>query len=435
MLSLLLTMPLVLSAQHEPSETPRQLTLREALALAFDRNLSLARARSDVPAADALRRLTRSAVLPHLSLNGSLIRNSTDVSFGPPDDVRTILPLVNWDLRFALSQPIFAGLRDLKAYRQSKIGIDLAREGVRLVSDEVLLTTSAQFLLALEAEALIEVERKNLELAESRRRQASELFEAGETTRVDVLRAEADIKAAERRVVEAERGRELAVSSLRRVLALDEDLELVEPSGDRRAVPLLPPAEELVTRALAARPEARRAEYALESAELEVEKQKGAYFPIVTADAGFVRQKTTFPRDTYGFGALRVSVPIYQGGEVGARVAIAEEQMRQAALALEEVQRAVREDIRIALFDVEASRTNLALAEEQLRTAEAEYAQTSELYRNQELTSLDLQVSEAALADARRAVATGRLLVYAAEIEVWYAAGSLSEVALQESTP
>ncbi|HXV60231.1 MAG TPA: TolC family protein, partial [Vicinamibacteria bacterium] len=159
-------------------------------------------------------------------------------------------------------------------------------------------------------------------------------------------------------------------------------------------------------------------------------------FPIVTADAGFVRQKTTFPRDTYGFGALRVSVPIYQGGEVGARVAIAKEQVQQAALALEEIQRTVREDIRIALFDVEASRTNLSLAEEQLRTAEAEYAQTSELYRNQELTSLDLQVSEAALADARRAVATGRLLVYAAEIEVWYAAGSLSEVALgQESTP
>ncbi|HXV62137.1 MAG TPA: TolC family protein, partial [Vicinamibacteria bacterium] len=281
MLSLMLTMPLVLCIQQEPSAPPRQLTLREALAIAFDRNLALARARSDVPAADAFRRLTRSAVLPHLSLNGSLIRNSTDVSFGPPDDVRTILPLVNWDLRFALSQPIFAGLRDLKAYRQSKIGIDLAREGVRLVSDEVLLTTSAQFLLALEAEALIEVERKNLELAESRRQQASDLFEAGETTRVDVLRAEADIKAAERRVIEAERGRELAVSSLRRALALDEDLELVEPSGDRRAVPLLPSAEALVTRALTARPEARRAEYALESAELEVEKQKGAYFPIV----------------------------------------------------------------------------------------------------------------------------------------------------------
>ena len=68
----------------------------------------------------------------------------------------------------------------------------------------------------------------------------------------------------------------------------------------------------------------------------------------------------------------------------------------------------MREDVRIALVDLEATRTNLALAQEQLRAAEAEYAQTSELYQNQELTSLDLQTSEAALTDARRGRRDGR---------------------------
>jgi outer membrane protein len=180
----------------------------------------------------------------------------------------------------------------------------------------------------------------------------------------------------------------------------------------------------------------RQAEYSLETAKLEVQKQRGAYYPVVTADAGYVRQATTFPRQSYGFGALRMSVPLYQGGEIGARVKIAEEQEKQATLALEEARRGVREDVRLALFDLEASRTNLALAQEQLRAADAEYAQTSELYQNQELTSLDLQTSEAALTAARRGVATGELLVYAAEVQVWFAAGTLTEVALnQESTP
>ena len=62
------------------------------MSLAFDRNLALARARIEVPTAEANRRLFRSAVLPRLSVNGSLVRNSSEVSFGPPDDVRTILP-------------------------------------------------------------------------------------------------------------------------------------------------------------------------------------------------------------------------------------------------------------------------------------------------------------------------------------------------------
>jgi outer membrane protein TolC len=117
-------------------------------------------------------------------------------------------------------------------------------------------------------------------------------------------------------------------------------------------------------------------------------------------------------------------------------VALAEEREKQANLVLDEVRRTVREDVRLALVDLEASRTNLALAEEQLQAAQAEYDQTFELYQNQELTTLDVQSSETALADARRGVATGRLLVYAAEVEVWYAAGSLTEVALnQESQP
>jgi outer membrane protein len=434
MLATALMLWMTLTPSQEPSI--RRLTMREALALAYDRNLALVRARAEVPASEANRRLYRSAVLPRLWVNGSVVRNSSEVSFGPPDDVRTILPLTSWDVRVNVSQPIFAGFRDLKAYRQAKIGIDYAREGVRFESDQVLLEASRQFLLGLQAEALIDVERRNLELAQRRREQATALFEAGETTQVDVLRAEADIKAAERRVVEAERAREVAVSELRLALALDEDIELAPPAGGDRAVPLVPAETELLSQAFRARPEVRQAEYSVETARLEVEKQRGAYYPVVTADAGYVRQATTFPRESYGFGAIRMTVPIYQGGEVAALVDIAEEREKQAQLVLEESRRLVREDVRIAIFDLDASRTNLALAQEQLRAAEAEYAQTSELYQNQELTNLDLQTSEAALTAARRGVATGELLVYAAEVQVWYAAGTLTEVALnQESTP
>jgi outer membrane protein len=406
------------------------------MGLAFDRNLALARARVEVSSAEANRRLYKSAVLPRLAASGSLVRNSAEVSFGPPDDVRTILPLVSWDIRLNVSQPIYAGLRELKAYRQSKIGIDYAREGVRFESDQVLLDTARQFLLGLEAEALIDVERRNLELAQRRREQATALYEAGETTQVDVLRADADIKAAERRVVEAERSRESAVSELRLALAIDEDIALAEPAGEARALPLVPAQAELLSQAYGARPEVRQAEYSLETARLQVEIERGAYYPVVSADAGYVRQATTFPRQSYGFGAIRMSVPIFQGGETAARVSIAEEREKQANLVLEETRRGVKEDVRMAFVDLEATRTNLALAEEQLRSAEADYAQTSELYQNQELTALDLQASEAALSDARRGVATGQLLVYAAEVRVWFAAGTLTEVALnQESKP
>ncbi len=393
MLAVAYTFLLTLSAVQQPSSTaPRMLTLREALMLAAERNLALARARADVPAAEAEKRTALSAVMPRVSVTGSLVRNSTEVSFGPAEDLRTILPLVNWNQTLGVTQPIFAGLRDRKGYQQSKIGVEIARQGLRQTLDDVLFGASVQFLTALQADALIEVEQTNLELAEKRRKQATDLFEAGETTRVDVLRAEADIKAAERRVVEAKRQREVSVSAIRIALALDDEIALVEPdtgTGSERAIPPVPSQDELLRRAYEARPDVRRAEYSLEDAKLEVQKQHGGYFPIVTADAAFINQKTTFPKNRYGYAAIRFTVPIYQGGEVSARVALAREREKQADLMLEETKRSVREDVRLALVDLDASRTNLSLAQEQLQASEAEYDQTFEQYRSQELTSLE----------------------------------------------
>ena len=43
----------------------------------------------------------------------------------------TILPRNDWAYQLMLSQPIFAGRRELRAYSQAKIGIENAREGAR----------------------------------------------------------------------------------------------------------------------------------------------------------------------------------------------------------------------------------------------------------------------------------------------------------------
>ena len=85
-------------------------------------------------------------------------------------------------------------------------------------------------------------------------------------------------------------------------------------------------------------------------------------------------------------------MPIFDSGEISAKVAIAREQQRQAEIALAEARRQVREDVLQALPGLETAETDLALAKEQLAAAQAEYDQTFELYRAQEATSLDAQI-------------------------------------------
>lgn len=423
------------TAQEPPAPlaaVPATLTLEAAWARALKEGLAVERARAEVGFATAQKKGAFSLVLPRISVGANAIRNSDEVTFGSAEDSRTILPRNDWSLRATITQPLFAGLREKRAYDQAKEGIESARQGLRASEDEILLRVAADYLAVVFGEALMEVERRSIELAGNRKKQATDFFEAGESTRVEVLQAEAALKAAERRLVTAQQARDRAAGGLRVELGLDGEIRVQEPEG---TLPPLAPEAELVAQALESRPDLRRAQTDVTIADLEVKKQQGAYLPVLTADAGYVRQKTTFPKDEYGYAALRLSVPVFQGGEVGARVAAARERRRQAELALEEARRQVKEEVRTALLDLEAATRSLALAEEQLAAAQAQYDQVFDLYRGQEATALDVETAENGLAEARRASVTERLQRKLAALRVRFAAGSLKAVVVKEVLP
>lgn len=412
-------------AQSEPART---LTLADAFERALTANPQVGIARGGVNVAEARRLLSRSLVFPQLSVNGSLTRNSEEASFGEGSDARVILPEDDWTYGLQFRQPLFAGLREKRAYDQAKLGIESANEGLLDTENLILLQVGIDYLAMVRAVALAGVEEKNVELARGRKRQATDFYEVGEVTRVDVLRADAGIKSAERQLVVAQAARKAAVSRLRVALALEgeEDLEGVAPEE------LLPPLAsevELVQRAASASPAIQQARIAVAIAELEVKKQRGAYLPVLFLDGGWLRQKSAFPSDDYGFLALNFNLPIFQGGETRARVNEAEEQLAQARLHAEDLERAIREEVRTALLEVETSRALLALAREEQASAQQEHAQSLELYRAQETSALDLETAETALADATRRIVFAQIAIQTAELRVWYLTGELKNAA------
>ncbi len=407
-----------------PALAPRPITLAEALRRAIEANPTLGRAEIEASSAKTQVRALLSAVLPKIGISGSYVLNSEEASFGSGADKRTILPGEDWSYRLTLAQPIFAGNRERRALDQARLGVEIARSGFASVRDRLLLAVTADYLAVVRADALIEVEDQSVGLAAARRDQAQTFFDAGETTRVDLLRAETDIKGAERRLAQARLERARALSRLREDLALDVPLAPTEPG---RILPQRPTEQALLGEVEASRPEVARAMTAVEIARLEVKKQKGALLPVLTADGAWLKQRSSFPLDQYGFLGFRLSVPLYQGGEVKAKVAIAKERLHQAELELEAVRRTVREEVRRAVASLDAADADLALALEQKAAAQAEYQQADELYRAQELTSLDVRVAEISLAEARRAVATSELDRDLAELEVWAAAGLLAK--------
>jgi len=432
-LSLLTLVP---SAAHAEGPAPQPLTLQQALRRALEANASTATVRSQIAASEAQVRQLRSSVLPHVDLDTAYTRNSNEVAFDVNGFRATILPRNDWSARINFSQPIYAGQRELMALRQSRLAVSSGGAALRSTEDMVLLSTASNYLGIVQGEALVDVERKNLELAERRLKQAQAFYEAGEQTRVDVLRAETDQKAAERALAAAMQSRDLSASRLRLDLALDEPagapIRPIQVTEPELKLPPLPAAEALVAQAQGGHPAVQRAELALQIAQLETSKQRAARLPTVRAEGDILRQRTSFPADQTAALTIRLTMPIFDSGEISAKVAVAREQQRQAEIALAEAKRQVREDVLQALLELETAGKDLALAREQLAAAEAQYNQSFELYRAEEATSLDLQTSEAALASARRAVVNGTLSRELSELNVWSAAGTLKKLILTQ---
>lgn len=431
----MILLPLAAAAQEVPAAPEPAvaasdgLTLGEAVRLALANNPTAARSRSDVELAEERVRLARSSILPQLSFDGRYTRNDREVSFEFDGTEVPIQPLDDWSTSIRLSQPVYAGGRELKAIRQARLGVDETRQAVRETEEDVLLNVATGYFNVLGAEALIDVERRNIELAGALRIQAAAFFEAGEVTRVDVLRAESSVKGAERRLAAAMQTLAGAASLLRLGIGADVPLDLERP---RLGLPAAPDEDALVAMARSRRPEAQRAEIAVRVADLEVAKQRAAYLPLVTADAHYTQQAAGFPTDQFGAITLNFDLPIFTSGRIPSRIATAREQERQARLILDQTNQVIREDVRLALVALATARTARDLARDQLEAAQAEYEQIFELYRAQEATSLDVQSAEASLAEARRAVVASTLDHDLAELQVWYAAGALKSVLLEE---
>jgi outer membrane protein len=430
----MLALAATVTAQPAPPPSPPDvlaLDLQAAFRRALGDNNLIRAAQSGVAAARADRRTAFSYLLPRVTAGGSAADRDREVSFSFGEDSSlTIFPRRDWNAHIVATQPLFAGFRDLRVYQQAGTLIDSAQASLSGARDQVLMQVAVEYLSLVETEALIDVERRGLDLARNRREQAQDLFDAGEVTRVDVLRADTAIAAARSRLIAAEQTRQVALGRLRVLLALDKDVAVIEPAD--LGLPPLPAEAALIGRGSTARADLRQAEANAHLAALETRKQRGAIWPVLSAEAGYIQQKTVFPTNKYGYVMLRADAALFRGGEVIARVAAARERERQAQLMVEQQRRQVSEDVRTALKTLELARAANNLGREALAAAEAEYAQAFDLYKNQEITSVELEASETGLASARRTAVTSRLGEKRAELAAWFAAGSLSKVVMGE---
>jgi outer membrane protein TolC len=381
------------SAAQEPA---RVVTLDEAIEQALSNDPAAVAAGGAVTASRAQLRQSWASYLPTLTLNSSY-GNSSNQRF---DQATGRLVSESYTAQITAGYDIFTGGRRLLQQRAARAEVAASSAENRAQRFQTILNTERTFYAAAAGDELVLAAQQRLERARQQLSFAEVRLEVGTATRSDVLRAELEVGNAELAVIDAESSRRSARLQLGRMIGTDDEIQPAPGALPERA-PELPAVEALAEQAERTAPNAvaaRSTWRALRAASLA---SVAAYLPTVRATGGYDWQAVQFPPDDQSW-SLRViaSIPVFNGlqretavtqARVNARVADARARDAEigARIAAEDAAR----ELSSAERRVEIARRAVELAQEDLRVQE-------ERYQLGNVTILDLQASQLALAEA-----------------------------------
>lgn len=318
--------PEVNDAMLEPMEVPAHVlgSWQQALQLIRKRSTSIATARARIAEANARSRQALSNALPVVSANGSVNRallfatGSTVLGQGGlTNNVRLPYPPTVWNAGVSLRQPIF-DLRSWYDVKTADAAIDAAETSAEDVERLALGALADTIVSVITAERLAEVSRvslrSNLSLLDLTQRRTR----LGAASAVDVLRAEQEVASSRSDVVEADESVRRAREALGMALGYPEawgvtpNINVDALAADAQSVcsPLSDPEQ---------RSDVRAAKLNVEVSERAAESVSYGAAPTLDVVSDF--SYTTDPRSArpsqWSIGAV-LTVPIYDGGRLGA---------------------------------------------------------------------------------------------------------------------
>lgn len=387
------------AAAGEPGPEQGTASLQALVRSTLATHESMERARSAIRRADADVRLTTSALLPRLDLNGTYTRFQNEVSFEfSPGESFVIQPLADWNYSADLKQTLFYGLRDWRARDVAGVHRDTALMERTVAASNLALEVSQSFFDAVAAEQRLAVRRTALEQDRSQLKVAQRRFEVGELTSADVARWTARVAADEQDVVTSEGALDLARRRLARLAGVGELGVLAPPAHVTAPQGSM---AELERQALTKRPEMLALDKRLQAARLMIRVEKGAWLPELDAHAQYYAQRADFPSRDWMSLSLTLRVPIYDGGVTSARVARAREDLMDVEIMHRETDKAVRDQVESAVISHRTAVAALKAAEKRRTAAREAYRQVERAYAVGEATVTDLLTATTELTDAK----------------------------------
>jgi outer membrane protein len=304
-------------------------------------------------------------------------------------------------LSLTVEQPLYVGGRTANGVNIAETAVLAGRETLRNTEQSTLLSAAEAFMNLVQAQALVNLRRENVDFLGQQVKAAQDRLNVGEGIRTDVAQTEA-------RQAAGQADLNSAIASLNAAIASYEQVIGHRPKSLGAAKPvdaLLPKSlNAALADAMTSHPAILASGYNIDIAEYNVKVAEGSLLPTLSVSGTLSHSENssgTGSRSDSASAVARLSVPIYQGGEASSKVRQAKEVLGQRRIELDSARDQIRQAVISAWGTLDAARAQIRAAESQVSAENQLLSGIIEQQKVGQQTTLDVLNAQQELLTAR----------------------------------
>ncbi len=436
----------VASAVALPFAAPAQAdSLETALVQAYQNNPTLNSQRAVVRATDENVPVALSGYRPKVTINASggeqSLSSTAKTSGIVPGTPTNYLTQSGYNAPYGagatISQTLYNGFQTANRTRAAESQVFAARETLRSTEQTVLLSAATAYMNLLRDSAILDLQRRNVEVLQEQLRQTRDRFNVGEVTRTDVAQSESSLAAGRSQVLSAQATYTASLATYRQVIGVDPGKLAPGTPVDRFSPTKV---NDAIAIGSATHPTVTTAQYNVDVAEQTVKVAEGALAPTISLQGNF-QQNFMSPSglntyQSYTASVLgQLSVPIYQGGAEYATIRQAKETLGQKRIDLDTARDQARQNVVQSWGQLDAAKANIEATQAQVTSSEIALNGVREEARVGQRTTLDVLNAQQVLVNARVALVTAQHDRVVASYTLLASVGRLSPQVLGLAVP
>ncbi|MEQ1942747.1 TolC family outer membrane protein [Mesorhizobium sp. VNQ89] len=341
-------------------------TLFGALTKAYQLNATLNYNRAGVRVTDENVPLAKSGYRPTVGASGTI--DYTDTEGGTR--------LTTGSFGVQINQMLFDGFQTKNNVRTAEAQVRASQESLRNQEQNTLFDAASAYMDVIRDRQIAVLTEQNLQFLTEQARAARSRFEVGEGTRTDVAQADASRLLAIAQLSAARAQAQVSEATYQQVIG---DAPGKLQPGQALSKMLPKSVDSAVAMAAIEHPAIIATQHLVDASAFAVKSAEGAALPGVTANAGVARsyRNTEFDGlpgvggasdgsfNSASIGAT-LTIPIYTGGAVSARVRQSKETLGQARIQVDVTRDQVRQAVVSAWSQYVAARENVSANREQV---------------------------------------------------------------------